>query len=97
MAGRGGSPTINFMHKGLYIGTKLSRNTCTIIDYQYIKAGLYRENWWRKNVRLSKETFEIICDELRPLIKRPCSVEVKGTYQCEDQSCSDSVEASSKC
>ena len=46
--------------------------------------GLYGDPWWRENPRMSKETFEIICNELRPHLQRqetrfrhPVTVEVR--------------------
>ena len=46
--------------------------------------GLYGDSWWRENQRMSKETFEIICNELRPHLQRqetrfrhPVTVEVR--------------------
>ena len=33
-------------------------------------AGLYGETWWKENLRMSRATFKIVCDELRPHIKR---------------------------
>lgn len=47
-------------------------------------AGNFGETWWRENLRMSKETFEILCNELRPYIERqvttfrqPISVEAR--------------------
>ena len=33
-------------------------------------SGMHGENWWRENLRMSKETFQIICTELKPHIER---------------------------
>ena len=47
-------------------------------------VGNYGESWWRENLRMSKETFLILCNELRPHIERqmtrfrqPISVEAR--------------------
>lgn len=47
-------------------------------------AGNFGETWWRENLRMSKETFLFLCDELRPHIERqvtsfrdPVSVEAR--------------------
>ena len=33
-------------------------------------AGLYREALWHENIRMSRDTFNILCGELRPYIER---------------------------
>ena len=45
---------------------------------------MYTREWWRENLRTSVETFEIVCNHLRPHIERqvtrfrePISVEVR--------------------
>ena len=47
-------------------------------------AGLHCDDWWKENLRMSKETFETVCDLLRPHIERqttrfrqPISVKAK--------------------
>lgn len=49
-----------------------------------VVAGLYGEEWWRENIRMTHETFDILCDELRPHLerehtrfRRPVSVEAR--------------------
>ena len=32
--------------------------------------GIYGDDWWRKNLRVTKSTFEALCRELRPFIER---------------------------
>lgn len=36
--------------------------------------GLYGDAWWRENLRMSRETFKMVCDELRPHIERQTTV-----------------------
>ena len=31
-----------------------------------VMTGLYGEEWWRENLRMTRSTFEIVCYELRP-------------------------------
>ena len=33
-------------------------------------AGIYDDDWWRKNLRVTKSMFEALCRELRPFIER---------------------------
>ena len=33
-------------------------------------TGLYGDEWWRENLRMTRDTFEILCNELRPHIER---------------------------
>ena len=33
-------------------------------------TGLYGDEWWRENLRMTRHTFEILCNELRPHIER---------------------------
>ena len=47
-------------------------------------AGLYGDAWWMENMRMTRETFEFVCSELRPHIERqdtrlrqPISVEAR--------------------
>ena len=47
-------------------------------------GGLYDNEWWRENLRMSRDTFQIVCNELRPYIERkvtrfrqPVSVEAR--------------------
>ena len=40
--------------------------------WEAVQTGLFGENWWKENLRLSHSTFNIICDEL-------CSYVFKGT------------------
>ena len=35
-----------------------------------MQAGTFGNNWWKKNLRLSQSTFNIICTELCPFISR---------------------------
>ena len=49
-----------------------------------VTSGLYGDMWWRENLRTSHDTFEILCNELRPYLKRqttrfrePVSVEAR--------------------
>ena len=35
-----------------------------------VMTGLYGELWWRENLRMSRETFGIVCNELRPYLER---------------------------
>ena len=46
--------------------------------------GLYGDGWWRENLRMTRDTFQMICDELRPYLERqttrfrqPVSVEAR--------------------
>ena len=32
--------------------------------------GVYGEGWWRENLRMTRNTFEIVCNELKPYIER---------------------------
>ena len=36
-------------------------------------GGRVRDTWWKENLRMSRETFEIICTELRPFVERKLS------------------------
>lgn len=38
--------------------------------WKRVESGLFREDWWRENLRMSHDTFKIICDQLRPYIQR---------------------------
>ena len=47
-------------------------------------AGIYGGDWWRQNLRMSRDTFEILCTELKPYLERqvtsfrePISVEIR--------------------
>ena len=31
---------------------------------------MYGDGWWRENLRMTRDTFEILCNELRPYIER---------------------------
>ena len=49
-----------------------------------VLAGLHGDGWWRENLRMTRETFETVCDELRPHLERqttrfrqPVSVEAR--------------------
>lgn len=33
-------------------------------------GGIYANDWWRKNLRVTKSTFEALCRELHPFIER---------------------------
>jgi hypothetical protein len=35
-----------------------------------VLGGMYGTSWWRDNMRMSKETFLILCQELRPHLER---------------------------
>ena len=46
--------------------------------------GLYDDAWWRENLRMTKDTFEKVCNEVKPYITRqvtrfrqPVSVEAR--------------------
>ena len=32
-------------------------------------SGIYGDGWWRENLRMSRETYMFLCDELRPHIQ----------------------------
>lgn len=49
-----------------------------------VVGGVYGDSWWVENLRMSRETFVILCDELRPHLERqrtqfrePVSVETR--------------------
>ena len=49
-----------------------------------VLSGCYGDDWWRENLRMTRETFYFVCDKLRPLISRtatrmrlPVSVEMR--------------------
>lgn len=49
-----------------------------------VSTGLYGDEWWRENLRMTRPTFEIVCNELKPYIERqvtkfrhPVSVEAR--------------------
>ena len=33
-------------------------------------AGVYGETWWRENLRMTRETYDVLCDELRPYLQK---------------------------
>lgn len=35
---------------------------------------MYDEEWWRSNFRMSKDTYQLLCTELQPYIKRQTCV-----------------------
>ena len=35
-----------------------------------VMNGLYGDDWWKENLRMSESTFKLLCDELRPHIER---------------------------
>ena len=35
-----------------------------------VVSGLYGESWWQENLRMTHDTFIILCNELRPHIQR---------------------------
>lgn len=37
-------------------------------------AGVYGEDWWRQNLRMTRDTFEILCTELRSHLERQVTV-----------------------
>ena len=52
--------------------------------WRHVEVGLFGEDWWRENMRMSHDTFQIICAQLRPYIQRhrtifrePVSVEAR--------------------
>ena len=50
-----------------------SKNWCMHRSQEWwdgVRVGLYGDEWWRENLRMSRETFEILCNELRPHIGR---------------------------
>ena len=50
-----------------------SKNWCKHRSREWwdgVRVGLYGDEWWRENLRMSRETFEILCNELRHHIGR---------------------------
>ncbi len=35
-----------------------------------MKAGLYGDEWWKENLRMSKQTFDTVCMKLCPYIEK---------------------------
>ena len=35
-----------------------------------VRSGLYGDGWWRDNLRMTKDTFDILCNQLRPHLKK---------------------------
>ena len=35
-----------------------------------VTTALYGDRWWKENLRMTRDTFEIVCNELRPHIER---------------------------
>ena len=35
-----------------------------------VMSGLYGDGWWRENLRMTKDTFDVICNQLRPHLER---------------------------
>ena len=46
--------------------------------WKHVEVGLFGEDWWRENLRMSYETFRIVCDQLRPYIQREDRYDVGG-------------------
>ena len=49
-----------------------------------VVGGVYGDRWWWENLRMSRETFMVLCDKLRPHLERqttwfrePVSVEAR--------------------
>ena len=36
--------------------------------------GLYGDAWWKNNLRMSRDTYRMLCNELRPHIERQTNV-----------------------
>ena len=50
--------------------TRIWRKPRSLEWWRGVQAGLYGEGWWRENLRLTKDTFDILCNELRPNLER---------------------------
>ena len=48
------------------VRTRIWRKPRSLEWWRGVQAGLYGEGWWRENLRLTKDTFDILCNELRP-------------------------------
>ena len=45
-----------------------------------VMNGLWGENWWRKNLRMKKEPFICLCDELRPHISKCTTINLDQLF-----------------
>ena len=35
-----------------------------------VRSGLYGDGWWRDNLRMTNDTFDILCNQLRPHLEK---------------------------
>ena len=35
-----------------------------------VNSGVFGDDWWKENLRMSRDTFTIVCSELRPYIEK---------------------------
>lgn len=38
--------------------------------WEAVRSGVFGSEWWKENLRMSQDTFIIICNELRPHIQK---------------------------
>ena len=43
---------------------------CSHVYLEAAKAGAFGDEWWHENLRMSKATFGVLCDKLRPHISK---------------------------
>ena len=52
-------------------GAKLGAKNGGRVRYSMVAIVIY--TWWKENLRMSRETFDILCTELRPFVERKLS------------------------
>ena len=39
-----------------------------------VEGGRYGDEWWKSNFRMNRDTFNLLCSEVRPYVERECTV-----------------------
>ena len=42
----------------------------SLVWWDEVNSGRYGEGWWKENLRMSRDTFEVLCRELKPYIEK---------------------------
>ena len=42
----------------------------SLVWWDEVNSGRYGKAWWKENLRMSRDTFEVLCRELKPHIKK---------------------------
>ena len=72
----------HYYYRMMIIGMVRSPSTRTVWSkprsthwWDSVKAGLYGDEWWKENLRMSKQTFDTVCMKLRTRMRSPVGVD----------------------